>query len=36
MQKGVEDAKYVTVTDHLPTSHDTQSMHTEILAFNMG
>jgi len=35
-QYGLGNSKYVVKLDLLPTGHVTQSMRSELLAFNMG
>jgi len=35
-QYGLGNSKYVVILDPLPTGHVTQSMRSELLAYNMG
>jgi len=35
-QNGFENFKYVVILNPLLTAHVTQSMHSELLAYNMG
>ena len=35
-QYGLGNSKYVVILDPLHTRHVTQSMHSKLLAFNMG
>jgi len=35
-QYGLGNSKYVVILDPPPTGHVTRSMHSELLAFNMG